>query len=126
MATSRSELLHRVAQALLDLDMLSEGSTQSFDAMPRSGAASRPPAGAGGDSSIEHHLGRLERWCGDAEARVGAERKGRRVEPETRERFRARVLRDYRGVDSTTVAARERCSASLIRRIRSEAGQASG
>lgn len=128
MAASRPELLRRVAQVLLDLELLSEApASQGFDARPRINAPTAAggalgPSGPRGGTRLEQQLAGLGRWCEGAEREVEAARRGPRVEAETRVQFRARVVAEHRGVHYKQVALIERISDSFVRKIRREAG----
>lgn len=129
MAASRPELLRRVAQVLLDLELLSEApASQGFDARPRiraptaAGGSPAGPSGPRGGTRLEWQLAGLGRWCEGAERDVESSRRGPRVEAETRVKFRARVVDEHRGTHYKQVAVIERISESLVRKFRREAG----
>lgn len=119
---SRSNLLHRVANALLGLESLSDGKTARID-------PNRVHGGDGSDlqvlrdmSAFEFHAAELDTWCNNAEQRIEKERK-RDPRPMTALEENYWFIEEWEGKDAHTVAERTGMSVEEVWRKRERAGR---
>ena len=93
-----SDLIRRVRQVLADAELLSEGSTQSWDKSSPSAEPDHSPRGTG--SLSDSLCGSLTAWVDRAEERVQEQRK-RDTWPSqyTREEYRVHILTTYPATD---------------------------